>query len=213
VDSVESNPVAAEAAVTVVEQKDDQNKGSTTPPPAPTAVAGANDATMVAVVSDAASSEPASVLPLKDDGVEVETIEVPVKITIADQTVPLNFTVRAVLCSTRLEFSSVKFDFGPCYTSQTSALTFSIRNPSPVLQKLSFASLPGATCFDVQPDDGFVTLAPYATETRRLTFTPKTAMAYRSTLKCKSLLGEVRASLKCPGLRPLTAWPFMQHLD
>ncbi|XP_078498582.1 cilia- and flagella-associated protein 74 [Lissotriton helveticus] len=115
---------------------------------------------------------------------ETGVLEVPMIISVADQTRPVPFTVHAIVTNSDLEISPAEVDFGYCTIHEAVQATVLLTNKSILPQEFGFVGIP--ECADIQPNDGFGTILPLETMTIDIIFKAMKAKEYNFDLICKS---------------------------
>jgi len=128
--------------------------------------------------------------------VQNNVIEVPVRVTVPNQTLPVIWKLKALLASPHITFSTSKVEFGRCFLNERVIVPITITNHSPLLQKLSFFKLPKEV--QVSPNEGFFNLFPKRSLTINIIFVPRAAVDLAVDLTMLSHLGH-RYQIACRG--------------
>ncbi|XP_006819212.1 cilia- and flagella-associated protein 74-like [Saccoglossus kowalevskii] len=132
---------------------------------------------------------------------ETGVLEAPMTIRVADQTVPVPFTVHAVITNSDMEFDTEFINFGYCTIYESVVTTVKLTNKSILSQPFGFVSLPDFV--EVQPNDGFGTLLPLETLELDIIFNAKKAKEYSFELTCKSGINrDFQIKCKAVGVHP-----------
>jgi hypothetical protein len=130
----------------------------------------------------------------KDTGV----LDIPMRVTVPDQVLPVEFHVRINLTTSDLDFEPPSLDFGSIVMGQAGGINMRITNKSALPQKIGFLQQPLGVKVDCT-----ASLLPGETITRLVTFTPPTDGSHRQVLECKSLVGRTfRIPVTAIGLKP-----------
>ena len=115
-----------------------------------------------------------------------ETGEFNIKFTfvIKGQTLPLPFTLFAILTRAEISFDKTYINFGTCHMQESVVANVELTNHSLLPQKIGFISVPNYIA--IQPYDGFLTLMPKEKCEVRLAFNPDKIKLYEFSLTCKS---------------------------
>eukprot|EP00959_Pyramimonas_sp_CCMP1952_P133503 2791859-Pyramimonas_sp.AAC.2 len=89
---------------------------------------------------------------------ETGIIEVPMRVNVPDQVLPVNFIFKAKLTTCELIFDPPRLDFGKCPLSESVVCALKVTNPSKLTQKFGFVNLPAE--IKIEPQKGFGTLLP-----------------------------------------------------
>eukprot|EP00798_Chlamydomonas_sp_ICE-L_P001974 gene1974-33391_t len=109
--------------------------------------------------------------------------EIPMKLNVPDQKLPVNFTLRAQVTTTDLVFDPPQLDFGPAIMNESTGVRLSVSNPSALPQTFGFVDLsPGVT---VKPNDGFG--YPPITGPQTMAITAKTLAGRTFTLQARAV--------------------------
>lgn len=84
---------------------------------------------------------------------------IPIKVTGANQVMPVNFYIRAEVCVDQVSVNPNFIDFGDVWVQTAVSASFKIKSNCALAQEYSFVRLPGT--ISIQPFDGFGTLLPY----------------------------------------------------
>jgi hypothetical protein len=123
-------------------------------------------------------------------------LDVPLTVTVADQSLPVVFRVKATLVGGTIDLSTERLDFGECLIGQAVSLPLVIRNSTPLVQKLCFHPLPAFLRFS--PGDGLVSLLPGESVSARVSFVPRDTSSCEFPLQCWSKLGFTKV-VTCTG--------------
>jgi hypothetical protein len=115
-------------------------------------------------------------------------ISLPIKLEVQQQSLPLYFSLRAILTSSTLTLSTKELNFGDCYIHQQSIIKLTIKNPSILPQKIAFTKLRKEVC--VSPNDGFAVLLPNDEIDFDVAFTPLSAIPYNYEIDIVSSTGD-----------------------
>lgn len=125
----------------------------------------------------------------------------PLRIDVADQTLPVHFGLTARLVEPALSLQPSALNFGAVFTSETKALVLRLENRSPLLQHVIFPRLRPEV--SVEPDGGMLTLPPFRSAEVNVCFTPNSAIDYEfSVALCTKLGQRVEIPLRARGLKP-----------
>lgn len=135
---------------------------------------------------------------------EDQVLEVPIRLNVPDQRLPVNFVIRAQLTSTDLLFDPPSLDFGDCVMSEQTGLRLLVTNPGRLPQAFGFVGLPPG--LQVSPNDGYGYVLPGETIERVVSLQPAIPGPQTCTLTAKSLSGRTFA-LPCAanGVQPSLA--------
>lgn len=132
---------------------------------------------------------------------ETGVLEVPVTISVVDQTRPVIFTVHAIVTTSDLEINPTEVDFGYCTIFESVQTSIQLTNKSILPQEFGFVGIPEYV--DIQPNDGFGTLLPLETITLDIIFGAPKAEEYSFDLTCKSAINrQFKVSCKAIGVHP-----------
>ncbi|XP_073512979.1 cilia- and flagella-associated protein 74 isoform X2 [Phyllobates terribilis] len=132
---------------------------------------------------------------------ETGVLEAPLTISVVDQTLPVSFTVHAVVTTTDLEINPKEVDFGHCTIYEAVQASIQLSNKSILPQEFGFMGIPEYV--DIQPNDGFGTLLPLETITLDIIFKAPKAGEYNFDLICKSAINrQFKISCKAIGVHP-----------
>ncbi|XP_040181823.1 cilia- and flagella-associated protein 74 isoform X3 [Rana temporaria] len=132
---------------------------------------------------------------------ETGVLEVPVTISVVDQTRPVIFTVHAIVTTSDLEINPTEVDFGCCTIFESVQTSIQLTNKSILPQEFGFVGIPEYV--DIQPNDGFGTLLPLETITLDIIFRAPKAEEYSFDLTCKSAINrQFKVSCKAIGVHP-----------
>ncbi len=118
---------------------------------------------------------------------EEQLLEVPMRLAVPDQALPVPFTVRAQLTNTDLTFDPPTLDFGDCVLSERTALQLSITNPGRLPQTFGFIGLPPG--LQLSPNDGYGYVLPGETLQRTVSFQPPIAGPQTFSMNARTLAG------------------------
>ena len=130
-----------------------------------------------------------------------DVLEIPIRVLVPDQALPVYFVLRAQLTTSDLVFTvggaeTSQLDFGACPLNASRAISVSIYNPSALPQRLGFLPLPKE--LDVQPGDGLGSILPGETISREVIFSPSAGTRHRLELTCRTTLNRTY-KIKCVG--------------
>ncbi|XP_068096751.1 cilia- and flagella-associated protein 74 isoform X2 [Hyperolius riggenbachi] len=132
---------------------------------------------------------------------ETGVLEVPMTISVVDQTRPVTFTVHAVVTTSDLEINPPEVDFGFCTIFESVQSSIQLTNKSILPQEFGFVGIPEYV--DIHPNDGFGTLLPMETVTLDIIFRASKAGEYSFDLTCKSAINrQFKVSCKAIGVHP-----------
>uniref|UniRef100_A0A8D0BQR7 Cilia and flagella associated protein 74 n=1 Tax=Salvator merianae TaxID=96440 RepID=A0A8D0BQR7_SALMN len=132
---------------------------------------------------------------------KTKVLEVPMLITVSDQSKPVKFTVHAIVTTSDLEINPAEVDFGYCTIYEAVRTTITLTSKSILPQEFGFVGL--YDFVEIQPGDGFGTLLPLETVTLDVIFKPKKAKVYHFELTCKTEINrEFKLSCKAVGVHP-----------
>ncbi|XP_072281754.1 cilia- and flagella-associated protein 74 isoform X2 [Pyxicephalus adspersus] len=132
---------------------------------------------------------------------ETGVLEVPVTISVVDQTRPVIFTVHAIVTTSDLEINPTEVDFGYCTIFESVQTSIQLTNKSILPQEFGFVGIPEYV--DIQPNDGFGTLLPLETMKLDIIFGAPKAGEYSFDLTCKSAINrQFKVSCKAIGVHP-----------
>ena len=101
---------------------------------------------------------------------ERNIFEIPMKLNVPDQLLPVTFVLRAQVTSSDLVFEPPSLDFGSCVMNENTALALRITNLSSLPQTFGFVgAMPGVS---FSPNDGFGHILPGETLERIVSFQP-----------------------------------------
>ena len=103
---------------------------------------------------------------------------------IKGQTLPLPFTLTAILTRAEISLDKTHINFGTCHMQESIIANVELTNHSLLPQKIGFISVPHY--ISIRPDDGFITLLPNEKCEMRLAFNPEKIKLYEFSLTCKS---------------------------
>ena len=128
-------------------------------------------------------------------------VNVPVKISVKGQALPVYFHLSAALTSPTLTLSPSSLDFGRVSMSSAKSLTATLHNPSCLVQSFGCVGLsPG---WSVSPCDGFGSILPGESLSLQVSFQPKAALPSKTKLVIKSSLNqELSVSVSGVGYKP-----------
>ncbi|GIL67303.1 hypothetical protein Vafri_20688, partial [Volvox africanus] len=116
-----------------------------------------------------------------------QIIEVPMRLSVPDQTLPVHFSLRAQVTHTDLVFEPPSLDFGDCVMAERTALRLIIRNTGRLPQTFGFVGLPSG--LRVNPNDGFGHVLPGESLERLVSFQPPIAGPQSFSITAKTLAG------------------------
>ena len=130
-----------------------------------------------------------------------DVLEIPIRVLVPDQALPVYFVLRAQLTTSDLVFTvngaeTAQLDFGACPLNASRAIAVAIYNPSALPQRLGFLPLPKE--LDVQPGDGLGSILPGETLTREVVFSPSAGTRHKLELTCRTTLNRTY-KIKCVG--------------
>ena len=100
---------------------------------------------------------------------------IPIKVTGANQSMPVNFEIKLQLTSDLVTFAPANLDFKDLYLQNGASVNFKVKNHSILPQDFAFVRLPST--LQVQPNDGFGTLLPQEELEMTATYRPVPAKA------------------------------------
>ena len=100
------------------------------------------------------------------------------------QTLPLPFTLTAILTRAEISFDKTQINFGTCHMQESVVSTVQLTNHSLLPQKIGFISVP--QYITISPNDGFITLLPKEEYMLRIAFIPDKIRLYEFSLTCKT---------------------------
>lgn len=113
--------------------------------------------------------------------------EIPMKLHVPDQQLPVTFLLRAQVTSSDLIFEPPSLDFGSCIMNENTALVLRITNPSTLPQTFGFQGpMPGVT---ISPNDGFGHILPGETLERIVSFQPSIPGPQSLVITARTLAG------------------------
>ncbi|GIL93003.1 hypothetical protein Vretifemale_20446 [Volvox reticuliferus] len=121
------------------------------------------------------------------DPEEDQIIEVPMRLSVPDQTLPVPFSLRAQVTHTDLVFEPPSLDFGDCVMAERTALRLIIHNTGRLPQTFGFVGLPSG--LRVSPNDGFGHVLPGESLERLVSFQPPIAGPQSFSVTAKTLAG------------------------
>ncbi|GAX76218.1 hypothetical protein CEUSTIGMA_g3662.t1 [Chlamydomonas eustigma] len=128
--------------------------------------------------------------------------EIPMKLNVPDQRLPVSFTLRAQVTTTDLIFDPPRLEFGQCVVNEDTAVQLRITNPSALPQTFGFLTTaqPG---IGIKPNDGFGYILPGETILRTVSFQPPIPGPQQLTITARTLAGR-SFSLPCSafGVQP-----------
>ena len=130
-----------------------------------------------------------------------DMLEIPIRVLVPDQALPVYFLLKAQLTTSELVFTvdgvvTSALDFGTCPINAARAIPLEIYNPSALATRFGFLPLPKE--LDVQPGDGLGTILPGETISREVLFAPIAGTKVRLDLVCRTTLNR-RFVLKATG--------------
>ncbi|XP_063799122.1 cilia- and flagella-associated protein 74 [Pseudophryne corroboree] len=128
---------------------------------------------------------------------ETGVLEVPMTISVVDQTRPVSFTVHAVVTSSDIEISPNEVDFKHCTIYEAVQTSIQLTNKSILPQEFGFVGIPEYV--DIQPNDGFGTLLPLETMNMDIIFRAPKAGEYNFDITCKSAINR-QFSISCTAI-------------
>eukprot|EP00116_Pleurobrachia_bachei_P006356 sb/3466618/ len=131
-------------------------------------------------------------------------MKIPIKVSVADQTRSVPFTVSAYVTGTDISFSTSELNFGCCSIYESVQLPFSVTNHCLLPQMFGFVSVPEFV--SIQPNDGFGTLLPGETLQLEALVHAKLLGEHKFTVTCTTEIGR-HFSLTC------TATGVIPHLE
>ncbi|XP_025038457.2 cilia- and flagella-associated protein 74 isoform X2 [Pelodiscus sinensis] len=132
---------------------------------------------------------------------ETRVLEVPMTITVADKTKPVEFIVHAIVTTSDLEISPAEVNFGYCTICEAVQTTITLTNKSILPQEFGFVGLPEFV--EIQPSDGFGMLLPLESLKLDIIFKANKAKEYSFELTCKSEINrQFKLSCKAVGVHP-----------
>eukprot|EP00727_Mastigamoeba_balamuthi_P010530 m51a1_g61 hypothetical protein (1236) ;mRNA; r:202598-207711 len=123
-------------------------------------------------------------------------VEIPARISVLDQTLPLEFTVKAQITQATLLFDPKEIDFGKCPLEESSVSSIRITNTALIPQKFAFLNPPKA--ISISPGAGLATLLPHETMAMELVFSPQAATEFTAVLNCSTI--REKFEIPCKGL-------------
>ncbi|KAF7239390.1 Cilia- and flagella-associated protein 74 [Varanus komodoensis] len=128
-------------------------------------------------------------------------LEVPMLITVSDQSKPVEFTVHAIITTSDLEISPAELDFGYCSVYEAVRTKITITNKAMLPQEFGFVGPPAFV--EIQPNDGFGILLPLESLDLDVIFKAKEAKEYSFQLTCKTEINrQFKLSCKAVGVHP-----------
>ncbi|XP_044301249.1 cilia- and flagella-associated protein 74 [Varanus komodoensis] len=128
-------------------------------------------------------------------------LEVPMLITVSDQSKPVEFTVHAIITTSDLEISPAELDFGYCSVYEAVRTKITITNKAMLPQEFGFVGPPAFV--EIQPNDGFGILLPLESLDLDVIFKAKEAKEYSFQLTCKTEINRYfKLSCKAVGVHP-----------
>ena len=125
---------------------------------------------------------------ISEEQYEIGHVFIPFSIEVQDQTLPVLWALSARLVDLALGLSLRRLDFGRVFTTESKALTLTVTNRSPLLQKFAFVHLPAEVT--VEPYGGMLVLPPFRSLECNIVFSPGAAIDYALTVEIRSKLGE-----------------------
>ncbi|EFJ53186.1 hypothetical protein VOLCADRAFT_86216 [Volvox carteri f. nagariensis] len=118
---------------------------------------------------------------------EDQILEIPMRLSVPDQTLPVPFSIRAQLTHTDLVFDPPSLDFGSCVMAERTALRLAITNPGRLPQTFGFVGLPSG--LRVCPNGGFGHVLPGETLERLVSYQPPIVGPQSFTITARTLAG------------------------
>ncbi|DBA92223.1 hypothetical protein WJX77_001787 [Trebouxia sp. C0004] len=133
---------------------------------------------------------------------EAGILQLPAKVTVAGQVLPVLACIRLQLTSTRISFQPSHLDFGECNLMEKTGVTVQVTNHSTLPQKYGFGRLPKGV--SISPGDGYGMLLPLETICLTPSFMPSLTGPYNFQLECQTPLN-TKFSLPCTAMARLPA--------
>ena len=117
---------------------------------------------------------------------EMDTLMIPTRIAVPDQTLPLYFTLRAQLTEAEIILDKSKIDFGECTVADSVMVRVNVTNQSTLPTRIGFLQLPRGV--SIQPPLGLASMLPHETKTLEIAFSPytDTEFNFKTTLTTSS---------------------------
>ncbi|GMH41393.1 hypothetical protein BSKO_09303 [Bryopsis sp. KO-2023] len=117
-------------------------------------------------------------------GDENGSMEIPMKVQVTNQALPLEFVLKFSVTTGDLVFEPPAIDFGDCILNEQAAATLTIRNNSALPHQFGFPSLPKG----VRMNNRFGTILPFNSFTIEVFYQPSTPHKRSFSLKCQTLM-------------------------
>lgn len=117
-----------------------------------------------------------------------KVLQVPIKIAVPDQALPVSFSLLAQLDDSNVTFDPPLVDFGTVYATQATEVTVTLTSHAAVPQRFGFVNLPAEVL--VLPLDGPSTLLPGENATFRIRLQPTAATQKDFVLLCRTSLNQ-----------------------
>jgi len=134
-------------------------------------------------------------------------IFLPLQIEAQDQTLPVLWSLTARMVNPHLEITpdvtrkGKVIDFGKVLTNESKAFTITVKNRSPLLQKIAPFHLDEE--IKVEPNDGMIVIPPFRSAELNIIFSPSAAIDYSSHVELRTKLGDtIRLPYKARGVIP-----------
>ncbi|KAK9824707.1 hypothetical protein WJX72_012557 [[Myrmecia] bisecta] len=116
-----------------------------------------------------------------------EVLEIPMKINVAGQALPVEFRLRVQLTTAAISFSPACLDFGPCNLGEQTGMQVHMTNHSRLPQQFGFQQLPKGV--QVEPSAGYGLLLPGETCAQTVLVRPAISNSSHFSLTCRGSLG------------------------
>lgn len=132
---------------------------------------------------------------------ETGALEVPMRVQVPDQAVPVNFTLKALLTTSDIVFNPPKVDFGEVFLGETSVVKLEMTNRSLLMQQYGFVGLPQTVTVRPSP---FGEIMSNETVKIELSYAPRLVTFADFHITLKSLLGGRTFHVPCKavGVKP-----------
>jgi hypothetical protein len=145
-------------------------------------------------------------LPPRDEYEEF-TMKIPIKVTGANQVLPVKFHIKAVFTVSAITFSPPEIDFGNVFHKSASRFKIVMKNHSLLPQQFSFVRLPKE--ISVSTDNGTGHILPQEDYILSFEYRPSQPVVYEeSFVYCRMITGQICArEVKVPYVANVTRCP------
>lgn len=116
-------------------------------------------------------------------------LEIPMKMQVVGQPLPVKFAIRAQLTHSNLRFSPPNLTYGCCNISERRGIPMMILNDGLLPEQFAFTDIPLG--MSVEPNQGYGEVLPGSSSSVTFFFQPPIVGPQRFTVTCKTLAGKI----------------------